>query len=431
MRITDVRALEILDSRGFPTVEAEVWVDGRFAGSAQVPAGASRGSHEAMELRDGGDRWMGKGVRKAVENIRSVIAPAIKGMEADTPQIDSILHELDGTPDKSRLGANATLAVSLAVGRAVSASRNIPLYRYVMELTGVQRPTIPTPMVNMISGGLHASWNLDIQDFLIIPLRSGSLKDALEDVGAVYHTLRNLLAKRGFSTLLADEGGFSPACKSSWEVLEILLEAVEECGLEVGKDVAPALDIAATHIYEQGKYVLRKEGLVLTSEEMVGYLVELCGRYGVVSLEDGCAEDDLYGWLILTERLGGKVQLVGDDLFTTSLARLRMGAERQLANSALIKPNQVGTLTETINAIKLCRELGYTPIVSARSGDTEDNFIADLAVGSGVSQIKIGSIARSERTSKYNRLLRIEDELAGSAAYLGGEVLRRGYNPVG
>lgn len=430
MRVTRVRAWEVLDSRGFPTVGAEVWVGGRYVGEAFVPAGASKGSHEAVELRDGCGRWRGRGVRRAVENITSVIAPALVGCDAEVDEIDGMLLELDGTPDKSRLGANAILAVSLAAARAIAASREIPLYRFISELTG-GTPVIPTPMVNMISGGLHASWRLDIQDFLIIPLRAASYGQALADVGEVYHGLRELLARRGYSTLLADEGGFSPGCRSSDEALGLILDAVDDVGLESGRDVAPALDLAATHLYRDGHYHLKNEGLELDSGGMVDYLKELCEKYHVISLEDGCAEDDLEGWAILSERLGGRMQLVGDDLFTTSSKRLKMGAEYSLANAALIKPNQVGTLTETLEAIKLCGKLGYTPIVSARSGDTEDTFIADLAVGAGVAQIKIGSIARAERTSKYNRLLRIEEELAGSASYLGERALRLGGHPIG
>ncbi|MEM4289433.1 MAG: phosphopyruvate hydratase [Nitrososphaerota archaeon] len=430
MHVTEVRAWEVLDSRGFPTVEAEVCLDGGYTGSALVPAGASKGSHEAVELRDGDRRWLGKGVRKAVENIRYIIAPALKGLNADIREIDEVLLEMDGSPDKSRLGANAILAVSIASCKAISHARRMPLYRYIMEVAGASALTIPTPMVNMISGGLHASWNLDIQDLLIIPLGARSFRQALDDVGAVYHTLRNLLSGKGFSTLLADEGGFSPRCGGCEEAIELLLAAVEECGLALGRDVALAMDIAATHLLRDGRYMLRNEGLYLSSEEMVDYLSELCERYGIISLEDGCAEDDLDGWRILTDRLGDKMQLVGDDLFATSLTRLKMGAERHIANSALIKPNQAGTVTETIDAIKLCKELGYTPIVSARSGDTEDSFIADLAVGASVTQIKIGSISRSERTSKYNRLLRIEDELVGVASYHGGAALRLGHSPT-
>jgi len=430
MFITNVGAREILDSRGFPTIEAWVEIGNTFRGYASVPAGASRGSHEAFELRDGGTRWMGKGVLKAIENIKSVIGPAIIGKEADIRLIDELLMELDGSRDKSRLGANAILAVSLAVVRAIAAMENIPLYRLISRISRIDRPVIPTPMVNMISGGHHANWNLDFQDFLIIPLRARTLSASIEEVVLVYHHLKNILRKKGLSTLLADEGGFSPIVKKHREALDLLVTAIEEVGFKPGEDIGLAIDAASTHLYYNGVYRLENEGLTLTNHEMVDYIQELCETYPIYSVEDACAEDDLDGWRDLYKRLGKRIQIVGDDLFTTSVDRLEIGVKMGLANSSLIKPNQVGTLTETIKAILYCKENGLTPIVSARSGDTEDSFISDLAVGSASPQIKIGSIARSERTAKYNRLLWIEEELSEKALYLGGKALHISGDPI-
>ncbi len=430
MFITNVGAREILDSRGFPTIEAWVEIGNTFRGYASVPAGASRGSHEAFELRDGGTRWMGKGVLKAIENIKSVIGPAIIGKEADIRLIDELLIELDGSRDKSRLGANAILAVSLAVVRAIAAMENIPLHRLISRISRIDRPVIPTPMVNMISGGHHANWNLDFQDFLIIPLRARTLSASIEEVVLVYHHLKNILRKKGLSTLLADEGGFSPIVKKHREALDLLVTAIDEVGFKPGEDIGLAIDAASTHLYYNGVYRLENEGLTLTNHEMVDYIQELCETYPIYSVEDACAEDDLDGWRDLYKRLGKRIQIVGDDLFTTSVDRLEIGVKMGLANSSLIKPNQVGTLTETIKAILYCKENGLTPIVSARSGDTEDSFIADLAVGSASPQIKIGSIARSERTAKYNRLLWIEEELSEKALYLGGKALHISGDPI-
>jgi len=430
MYVTYVGAREILDSRGFPTVEAWVEIGNSFRGYASVPAGASRGSHEAFELRDGGLRWMGKGVLRAVENIKTIIGPAILKKDADIRVIDETLIELDGTRDKSRLGGNTILAVSMAAARAIAAMEKTPLHQLISRLSGVEKPIIPTPMVNMISGGYHANWSLDFQDFLIIPLRAPSFTIGLEVVGSIYHHLRNILKDRGLPILLADEGGFSPGCKNHQDALELLVKAVEEAGFRLGDDIGLALDAASTHLYSNGMYRLVNEGLTLTSHEMVDYIVGLCDTYPIVSVEDGCAEDDLDGWRELYRRLGGRIQVVGDDLFTTNIERLKMGVEMGLANSSLIKPNQVGTVTETLQAIAYCRGKGLMPIVSARSGDTEDSFIADLAVGSASPQIKIGSIARSERASKYNRLLWIEDELMGESLYLSGKALKIGHNPV-
>jgi enolase len=428
VKISDIKAFEVLDSRGYPTVEAVVWIEGKYVGSAIVPAGASKGSHEAFEMRDGEKRWMGRGVRRAVHNVNKVIRESLIDVEAE--EVDDILLGLDESGDKSRLGANAILGVSLASARAVSNYKGIPLYRYIQELSGA-KPILPTPMVNMISGGHHASWNLDFQDLLIIPLKARSFSQALEDTGAVYHTLKKILSRSGYSTLLADEGGFSPKCKSHDEAFELLLSAIEESGFKPGQDMGVAIDVAATHLYREGSYNIRLDNLRLSAGEMADYIARLCGSYPIISVEDGCSEDDWEGWRVLTKRLGGRIQLIGDDLFTTNIRRIRAGVERGAANSVLIKPNQVGTLKETLESVKYCSEVGYTTVISARSGDTEDSFISDLAVGAGVAQIKIGSIARSERTSKYNRLLRIEDELSGVADYRGGKALKFSGNSVG
>lgn len=414
---------EVLDSRGLPTLKTRVWVDHEFMGEAMVPAGASRGRHEAVELRDGGARWMGKGVSRAVENVKSVIAPALINVEADVAKVDNILLDLDGTENKSKLGANAILSVSLATARAIAAYEKIPLYYLIGRLAGVEKDIIPTPMVNIISGGHHAAWNLDIQDLLIIPIGAKNFVEALENVGAVYHNLKQLLMKKGLTTLLADEGGFSPDCRNHREAIELILAAVEETGLTPKTDIALALDVAASHLFKDGSYMLSREGLTLSSHELVDFLVDLCETYPIVSVEDGCGEDDLDGWQYLFQKLSGKVQIVGDDLFATNVKRIRMCSSLSLATASLIKPNQVGTLTETLEAIRLCKQLGIKPIVSARSGDTEDSFIADLAVGAACPQIKIGSIARSERTVKYNRLLEIEREQMGKAVYMGEKAL--------
>jgi len=421
MKISNVKAFEVLDSRGFPTVEAVVWIDEKYTGSAIAPAGASKGIHEAFELRDGEKRWMGRGVRRAVHNVNTIIRKSLIGVEAT--EVDNVLISLDGSENKSGLGANAILSVSLATARAIANYKGLPLYRYIQELTGA-KPILPTPMVNMISGGHHASWNIDFQDFLIMPFNAKSFSQALDTVGLVYHTLKQILLSRGYSTLLADEGGFSPRCRTHEEIFELLLKAIEESGFKPGHDIGIALDIAASHLYRDGKYIFQLDNLRLSSDEMVDYISQLCSKYPIVSVEDGCAEDDWEGWKCLTKRLGGRIQLIGDDFFTTNIKRIRAGVESGVANAVLIKPNQVGTLKETLEALKYCSEVNYTPVVSARSGDSEDSFISDLAVGSGVTQIKIGSIARSERTSKYNRLLRIEDEFSEHVEYLGREALR-------
>lgn len=410
MKIEQVWAREVLDSRGNPTVEAEVMLDNGAVGWAIVPSGASTGTYEALELRDGDEeRWEGKGVLVAVHHINDHIAPALRGINADIQAVDAFLCELDGTPNKSRLGANATLAVSLATARAIAYARNLPLYRFLAELADNAQPVMPTPMVNIISGGLHAGENLDIQDFLIIPVGANSFRQALDWVGKVYHMIKRMFREQGLTTLVADEGGFGPPLESHEEALDFLCEAVERAKLRLGDDIALAVDVAATHFYRKGLYELRREGMNLSSEGMVELLDEWCQRYPIWSLEDGCAEDDWEGWRQLTQRLGERVQLLGDDLFVTNPERIQKGMSDEIANAVLIKPNQIGTLSEALKAIALCQQAGYAAVVSARSGDTEDPFIADLAVGTGVGQIKIGSIARGERTAKYNQLLRIEE----------------------
>jgi enolase len=424
MKVERVWAREVLDSRGSPTVEAEVVLDNGAVGWAIVPSGASKGAHEALELRDGDrERWEGMGVLTAVHNINDHIAPALRGINADVSTIDARLRELDGTPNKSRLGANAVLAVSLAAARAIAYARNLPLYRFLAELAGNDQPAMPTPMVNIISGGLHAGGNLDMQDFLIIPVGAKSFRQALDWVGKVYHAVKRMLTERGLTTLVADEGGFGPPLESHEEALRFLCEAVERAKLRLGDDIVLAVDVAATHFYRNGRYELRREGMSLNGEEMAALLDEWCRRYPIWSLEDGCAEDDWDGWRQLTQRLGERVQLLGDDLFVTNPERIQRGVAEGVANAVLIKPNQIGTLSEALKAIALCRQAGYAAVVSARSGDTEDPFIADLAVGAGVGQIKIGSVARSERTAKYNQLLRIEER--GRLDYVGRTPFRR------
>ncbi|MFA0732869.1 MAG: hypothetical protein LKKZDAJK_001523 [Candidatus Fervidibacter sp.] len=423
MKVERVWAREVLDSRGSPTVEAEVVLDNGAVGWAIVPSGASKGAHEALELRDGDrERWEGMGVLTAVHNINDHIAPALRGIHADVSTIDARLRELDGTPNKSRLGANAVLAVSLAAARAIAYARNLPLYRFLAELAGNDQPIMPTPMVNILSGGLHAGGNLDMQDFLIIPVGAKSFRQALDWVGKVYHAVKRMLTERGLTTLVADEGGFGPPLESHEEALHLLCEAVERAKLRLGDDIVLAVDVAATHFYRNGRYELRREGRSLNPQEMVALLDEWCRLYPIWSVEDGCAEDDWEGWRQLTQRLGERVQLLGDDLFVTNPERIKRGATEGIANAVLIKPNQIGTLSETLEALALCRQAGYAAVISARSGETEDPFIADLAVGTGAGQIKIGSIARGERTAKYNQLLRIEER--GQVGYAGKEPFR-------
>jgi enolase len=413
-----VHAREVLDSRGNPTVEVEVHCAGGARGRAIVPSGASTGRHEAVELRDGDPaRYGGKGVRRAVANVREVIAPRLLGVPATEQEaIDRSLCELDGTPDKSRLGANALLGVSLACAHAAAAARGLPLWRY-LDTEGAA--CLPLPMVNLISGGLHAGGNLDLQDFLFLPVGARSYSEALEMTVAVYRALSAVLTRHGFEgVLVGDEGGFGPRLRGNEQAVEMILEAFRAAGLEAGKQAALALDVAATHFYGDGAYHLRADGgAALSAEGMVERLRRWADAYPILSIEDGLAEDDWDGWRRLTEELSGRVQLIGDDLFVTNPERLRRGIAAGVANAVLVKVNQVGTLTEALRVVRLAREAGYRAVVSARSGETEDSTLADLAVASGAGQIKVGSVARSERLAKYNQLLRIEEEMGPAAPF--------------
>lgn len=419
--ITEVYAREILDSRGNPTVEVEVCLEDGAVGRAAVPSGASTGVHEAVELRDGDkSRYLGKGVTKAVDNVNDIIAEAIIGLEATRQtEIDELLIRLDGTPNKGRLGANAILGVSMAVAKAAASSVGLPLYMY---LGGVAAKELPVPMMNILNGGQHADNNVDIQEFMIMPVGAKSFTEALRMNAEIYHNLKALLKSKGLSTALGDEGGFAPNLSCNSEAIEVILEAVEKAGYKPGEDIVIALDVASSEFYEDGKYNLAGEGIVKTSEEMVEYLAELCEKYPIISIEDGMAEDDWEGWKKLTAKLGGKVQLVGDDLFVTNEERLVEGIEKGVANAILIKVNQIGTLTETFNAIETAKRAGYTCIISHRSGETEDTTLADIAVAVNAGQIKTGAPARTDRVAKYNQLLRIEEDLGKAAKYNGKNI---------
>ncbi len=416
--IVDVIAREILDSRGNPTVEADVLLESGVLGRAAVPSGASTGSREALELRDGdARRYLGKGVLKAVENVNTEICEALLGLDAeDQANIDRTLIELDGTEDKSRLGANAILAVSMAVAKAAAEQAGLPLYRY---LGGAGQKVMPVPMMNVINGGAHANNSLDIQECMIMPVGATSFREALRCGAEVFHHLKKIIDKRGMPTTVGDEGGFAPNVKNTEEALQLILEAVSAAGYEPGRDVLLALDCASSEFYRDGQYVLEGEGLTLSSAGFADYLATLVDKFPIVSIEDGMAEGDWDGWKLLTERLGDKVQLVGDDLFVTNTRILAEGIARRIANSILIKVNQIGTITETIAAIEMAKRAGYTAVVSHRSGETEDAFIADLAVGLSTMQIKTGSLSRSDRIAKYNQLLRIEEDLGDTAQYPG------------
>ncbi|MGM9520534.1 MAG: phosphopyruvate hydratase [Phascolarctobacterium sp.] len=419
--ITEVYAREILDSRGNPTVEVEVCLEDGAVGRAAVPSGASTGVHEAVELRDGdAERYMGKGVTKAVDNVNDIIAEAIIGLEATRQtEIDELLIRLDGTPNKGRLGANAILGVSMAVAKAAAASVGLPLYLY---LGGVAAKELPVPMMNILNGGQHADNNVDIQEFMIMPVGAISFSECLRMNTEIYHNLKALLKSKGLSTALGDEGGFAPNLKCNSEAIDVILEAVEKAGYKPGKDIMIALDVASSEFYEDGKYNLAGEGLVKTSDEMVDYLADLCAKYPIISIEDGMAEDDWDGWKKLTKKLGKKVQLVGDDLFVTNEERLVEGIKKGVGNAILIKVNQIGTLTETFNAIETAKRAGYTCIISHRSGETEDTTLADIAVAVNAGQIKTGAPARTDRVAKYNQLLRIEEDLGKAAKYNGKKV---------
>ena len=417
--IIDIVAREILDSRGNPTVECEVYLESGTMARAAVPSGASTGIREAIELRDGDKkRYGGKGVLKAVENVNGEIADAILGSEAsDQAFIDRTMIELDGTENKGRLGANAILAVSMAVARAAAEESGLPLFRYFGGMGAVQ---MPVPMMNVINGGAHANNNLDLQEFMIIPVGAPSFKEALRYGAETFHTLKKIINSRGMSTAVGDEGGFAPKCESHEEAIELILEAVKQAGFEPGKDIMIGLDCASSEFFDNGKYVMKKSGgKAMTAEEWAGVLEGWVNKYPIISIEDGMAEGDWEGWKMLTEKLGDRVQLVGDDLFVTNPKILKEGIEKGVANSILIKVNQIGTLTETFEAIEMAKRAGYTAVVSHRSGETEDSTIADIAVGLNAGQIKTGSMSRSDRMAKYNQLLRIEERLGDCAVYPG------------
>ena len=419
--ITDVYAREIMDSRGNPTVEVEVYLEDGTIGRAAVPSGASTGQFEAVELRDSDSpRYLGKGVLQAVANVNDIIGPAILGFDAsEQVAIDRIMIELDGTPNKAKLGANAILGVSMAVARAAAESYDLPLFQY---LGGTNAKELPVPMMNILNGGAHADNNVDIQEFMIMPIGASSFMEALRYCAEVYHTLKGVLKAKGLATGVGDEGGFAPNLGSNEEALQVITEAIEKAGLVVGKDIVFAIDAASSEFYKDGKYYLAGEGKVKTAAEMVEYYAELCEKYPIYSIEDGLAEEDWEGWKLLTERLGKTVQLVGDDLFVTNTERLSRGIKEDTANAILIKVNQIGTLTETFDAIEMAKRAGYTAVISHRSGETEDSTIADIAVAVNAGQIKTGAPARSERVAKYNQLLRIEDMLAETAQYRGSDV---------
>jgi enolase len=421
--IVSITAREILDSRGNPTVEADVTLSGGAIGRAAVPSGASTGEHEAVELRDGDQsHYLGKGVLSAVDNVESILSPELVGMDATNQRLlDATMIAIDGTDNKSRLGANAILAVSMAAARASANALKLPLYRY---LGGVNASLLPTPMMNILNGGSHADSNVDFQEFMIMPVGAETFSDALRQGVEVFHTLKSVLKKKGYSTSVGDEGGFAPSLKSNAEAVELILEAIEKVGLTPGQDIVLALDPASSEFYnkETGKYIFKKsDNRELDSHQMADFWIDWTRQYPIVSLEDGLAEDDWEGWKYLTEQIGGNIQLVGDDLFVTNTERLRRGIEEKCGNSILIKVNQIGTVSETLEAIELGRRFGFTSIISHRSGETEDTFIADLAVGTGAGQIKTGSASRTDRIAKYNQLLRIEEQLGQSAEYLGIE----------
>jgi enolase len=416
--ITGIFAREILDSRGNPTIEVETVLDCGAIGRASVPSGASTGAFEAVELRDGDKkRYMGKGVQKAVENVNSFIAPELEGMDAIYQQeIDQTMLDLDGTENKSRLGANAILGVSLSVAKAAAVALDLPLYKY---LGGVNAHVLPSPMMNILNGGKHADNSVDLQEFMIVPLNASAFSEALRMGVEVFHNLKSVLKKDGLSTAVGDEGGFAPNLKTNEDAVKYIIKAIEKAGFKPGKDIYIALDPAATEFYKDGKYNLKGEGKFLTPTEMINYYKNLVEKYPIISIEDGMAEEDWEGWQELTARIGKKVQLVGDDLFVTNTRRLKKGLDMGVANSILIKVNQIGTLSETLDAIEMAKTAGYTAVVSHRSGETEDTTIADIVVGVNAGQIKTGAPSRTDRICKYNQLLRIEEDLGSEAKYLG------------
>ncbi|CAG5089062.1 MAG: phosphopyruvate hydratase [Thermobacillus sp.] len=416
--ITDVYAREVLDSRGNPTVEVEIALESGGKGRAIVPSGASTGAYEAVELRDGDkSRYLGKGVLKAVENVNTIIAPEIIGLDAlDQVAIDRKMIELDGTPNKGKLGANAILAVSMAVARAAADALNVPLYTY---LGGFNAKTLPVPMMNILNGGAHADNNVDVQEFMVLPVGASSFREALRIGAEVFHNLKAVLKEKGLNTAVGDEGGFAPNLGSNEEALETIIAAIERAGYKPGVDVYLGMDIASTEFFKDGKYHLEGEGKSFTSAEFVDLLESWVSKYPIITIEDGCSEDDWDGWKLLTDRLGGRVQLVGDDLFVTNTARLSQGIEKGVGNSILVKVNQIGSLTETFDAIEMAKRASYTAVISHRSGESEDSTIADIAVATNAGQIKTGAPSRTDRVAKYNQLLRIEDQLGATAIYAG------------
>jgi len=416
--IKNIIALEVLDSRGNPTIEAEVVTVNGAVGSAMVPSGASTGIREALELRDGdAARYKGKGVLKAINNITKKISPEVTGKEVtDQADIDRLMIELDGTPNKESLGANAILAVSMATAHAAAREENVPLYQY---LGGDGPFQMPVPMMNIINGGAHADNSVDLQEFMILPVGASSLREAIRYGTEIFHSLKSVLANRGLSTTVGDEGGFAPNLSSNSEAIEVIMEAIDKAGYSAGDDILLGLDVASSEFYEGGRYKLESENKDLNSEEFLDYLVPWFDKYPIITMEDAMAEEDWAGWKLLTDKLGSDVQLVGDDLFVTNTVILKEGIEKGVANSILIKVNQIGTLTETLAAIDMAKKAGYTAVISHRSGETEDTTIADLAVATSVGQIKTGSLSRSDRVAKYNRLMKIEDQLDGNATYPG------------
>ncbi|MFD1326643.1 phosphopyruvate hydratase [Mycoplana ramosa] len=420
--IIDIIGREILDSRGNPTVEVDVHLEDGSFGRAAVPSGASTGAHEAVELRDGGTRYLGKGVERAVEAVNGEIFEAVGGLDAENQVlIDQTMIELDGTPNKARLGANAILGVSLAVAKAAADASGLPLYRYV---GGPNARVLPVPMMNIINGGAHADNPIDFQEFMIVPVGAETIRDAVRMGSEVFHTLKKQLSAGGFNTNVGDEGGFAPNLESAPAALDFIMKSIEKAGYKPGEDIHIALDCASTEFFKDGKYVLEGEGRMLEPGAMADYLAELCAKYPIFSIEDGMAEDDWDGWKLLTDKIGGKIQLVGDDLFVTNSARLRDGIKMGVGNSILVKVNQIGSLSETLDAVETAHKARYTAVMSHRSGETEDSTIADLAVATNCGQIKTGSLARSDRTAKYNQLIRIEEQLGPQAKYAGRSILR-------
>lgn len=418
MEIFDIQAREVLDSRGNPTIEVDVELDSGAVGRAIVPSGASTGAHEAVELRDGDkSRYLGKGVRQAVQNVNEVIGPELAGEDAlDQVAIDNALIALDGTPNKGKLGANAILGVSMAVAKAAAVELNLPLYRY---LGGFFARTLPTPMMNILNGGKHADTTVDIQEFMVVPHGAPTFREGLRMGAEIFHNLKSVLGSKGLATTVGDEGGFAPNLKTNEEAIGIIVEAIERAGYKPGVDASIALDVASTEMYKDGKYHFEGEGVVRTSDELIRYYESLVGKYPILSIEDGLSEDDWEGWANLTRTLGNRVQLVGDDLFVTNTERLARGIEGSVGNSILVKVNQIGTLTETFACIEMAKKAGFTSIISHRSGETEDVTIADIAVATNAGQIKTGAPSRTDRVAKYNQLLRIEESLGDAATYLG------------